>query len=163
MEKHCKQQLQEEMIENFDEYSEWLSESSIIGVVVYPWEKKEVISLMLIEGSGKVAGEEPKKLILQPIPIKLNPSATAQAIKSPLPTTPSTNPVYILPSPAAHSTPETPIAKFIPSTLPALQNLKKLVAIVQTFATTSKTLETAHTAWHRGWFGCWFRFGEPGP
>ena len=59
-----------------------LFESLDIDAVVCPWEKKEVISPMLTEeGSGKEAREEPKKLILQPIPIKLNPSTTAQATK----------------------------------------------------------------------------------
>ena len=150
VEEQCQQQL--------------LFESSYIDVAVYPWEKKEVISPMLTEeGSGKEAREEQKKLILQPIPIKLNPSTTAQATKSPLPAALSHDPVHILPSPAAHLTPETPTAKVIPSTLPSLQNLKKLAAIVQTCATTSKTLAAAHTAWYNGWFGCWFGCRAPGP
>ena len=121
----------------------------------------------MMEGSGKEAGEEQKKLILQPIPIKLNPSATAQATKSPLPAAPSTNPmylVYILS--AAQPIPEEPApaaeAKAIPLSLP-MQYFRKSVASVQTFATTSKTLAATHTAWHSGWFGCWFRFGAPGP
>ena len=67
---------------------------------------------------------------------------------------PSTDQVYILPTPAAHSTPKTPTAKAILSTLPTLQNFKKLVATFQTCATTSKTLAAAYTAWHNGWFGC---------
>ena len=41
VEEHCKQQLQEKLIENFAEYSEGLSESSYIGTVVCPWEKEE--------------------------------------------------------------------------------------------------------------------------
>ena len=100
--------------------------------------------------------EEPQKVILHPIPINLDPSAIAQPKNNPLP-------VHILSTPAPHATPETPITKAISSTLPTLQNLKKLVAFVQTFATTSKTLTAAHTAWHSGWFGCWFRNGAPGP
>ena len=65
-----------------------LLESSNIGAIVCPWEKN---SLMLTEeGSGKEEREEPQKLILQPIPINLDPSATAQPKNSPLP-------VYILP------------------------------------------------------------------
>ena len=107
-------------------------------------------------GRGKKVGEEPQKLILHPIPMNLNPKATAQPKNNPLP-------VNILPTPEPHATPETPTAKTIPFTLPTLQNLKKLVAFVQTFATTSKTLATAYTAWHSGWFGCWFRHGAPGP
>ena len=89
VEEQCQQQL--------------LFESSNIGVAISPWEKKEVISPMLIEeGSRKEAGEELKKLILQPIPIKLNPNAISQATKSPLPAAPSPDPMHILPSPAAH-------------------------------------------------------------
>ena len=90
-------------------------------------------------GRGKEVGEEPQKLILQPIPINLNPSATAQPKNSPLT-------VHILPSPAAQFTPEapTPKAEVIPSAL-SVQYFK-LVAFVQTFATTSKTLAAAHTA-----------------
>ena len=101
------------------------------------------------------AGEEPQKLILHSIPINLDPSATAQPKNNPLP-------VHILPTPAPHATPETPTTKVIPFTLSALQNLKKLVAFVQIFATTSKTLVAAHTAWHSGCFGCWFRHGALG-
>ena len=69
---------------------------------------------------------------------------------------PSSDSVYILPSPAAHSTPETPTGKATPFALPTLQNFKKLVATVQSFATTSKTLVAPHIAWHNGWFECWF-------
>ena len=149
VEEQCQQQL--------------LFESLDIGAAVCPWEKKEVISPMLTkEGRGKEAGEEKKKLILQPIPIKLNHSANAQATKIPLPTAPSPDPVQILPSPVAHSTLETPTAKAIPSPL-LVQYIRKLMAYVQTLATTSKTLATAHTVWHSGWFGCWFKFGAPRP
>ena len=97
-------------------------------------------------GRGKGAGEEHKMLTLHPIPINLDPSVTAQPKNNPLP-------VNILPTPAPHATPETPTTKAIPFTLPALQNLKKLVAIVQAYATTSKTLAVAYVAWHSGWFG----------
>ena len=38
--------------------------------------------------------------------------------------------VYILPTPAVHSNPETPTTKATPSALPMLQNIKKLVATV---------------------------------
>ena len=107
-------------------------------------------------GRGKEAGEEPQKLILQQIPINLDPSATTQPKNSPLP-------VHILPSPAAQSTPKTPAAKAKASSSLLVQNLKKLVASIQAFSTTSKTLAAAHTAWHSGWFGCWFRHGAPGP
>ena len=108
-------------------------EPSYIGVDVCPLEKKEAISPLLTEE----ALEEYQKHNL------------------PLPPTDS---VYILPSPASQSQPKTPTAqaKAIPSPLPILQNLKKLVASIQAFAITSKTLAAAHTAWHNGWFGCWF-------
>ena len=120
-------------------------------------QQNEAISPLLTEeGSGKEAKEEPQKLIIHPIPINLDPSATVQPKNNPLP-------VHILPTPAPHATPETPTAKAIPSPLPMLQNFRKLVAFVQTFATTSKTLAATHVAWHSGWFGCWFRFGAPEP
>ena len=109
-------------------------------------------------GRGKEAGEEPQEPILQPIPMNLNPSATAQPQNSPLP-------VYILPTPAANPTPAaalTPKAKSNPS-LPAMQNFNRLVAFVQNFVTTPKTMASAHIAWHSGWFGCWFGFGAPEP
>ena len=107
-------------------------------------------------GRGKGAREEHQRLTLHPIPINLDPSVTAKPKNNPLL-------VNILPTPEPHATPETPTAKTIPFTLPALQNLKKLVVFVQTFATTSKTLAAAHTAWHSGWFRCWFRHGAPRP
>ena len=54
LEEQCLQQLQEGLIENF--------ESSDIGVVVCPWEKKEETSPMLTEeGSEKDAMEELQK------------------------------------------------------------------------------------------------------
>ena len=91
-----------------------------------------------------------QKLILKPLPTKLNPSATAQATNIPLLVGPSPDLVHILPTPVAHSTPETPTAKAIPSALP-VQYFRKLVASVQTFATTSQTLAAAHIVWHNGW------------
>ena len=111
-----------------------LFESSYICAVVCPWEKKEeILPLLSKEDSGEGAVEEHQEHNLH------------------LPS-PDLDPVYILPT--AQPTPEAPTGKATPFTLPALQNLKKLVVIVQTFATTSKTLEAAHTAWHSGWFRC---------
>ena len=91
-------------------------------------------------GRGKEVGEEPQKVILQPIPINLDPSVTSQPKNNPLP-------VYILPSPATQSTLKNPVveAKTIPPSLP-VQNFRKLVAFVQTFVTTSKKMVVAHTA-----------------
>ena len=68
---------------------------------------------------------------------------------------PSTGQVYILPTPTTQSIPEAPTAKAKanPSAL-LVQNFRKLVATIQTCATTSKTLTTVHTAWHRRWSGC---------
>ena len=102
------------------------------------------------------AEEEHQGLTLHPILINLGPSAITQPKDNPLPEAPSPNPVYILPT--AQPTPETPPAKAIQFTLPALQNLRKLVATIQAYATTSKTLAVAYVAWHSGWFGCWFGF-----
>ena len=107
-------------------------------------------------GRGKGAWVENQRLTLHPIPINLDPSATAQPTDNPLL-------VNIFPTPAPHATPEKPTTKATQLTLPALQNLRKLVATVQDYATTSKTLAIAYVAWHSGWFGCWFRFGAPEP
>ena len=161
VEKHSEQQLQEEMIEDFVEVVEGLFESSNSGVAFWPWEKEQISALITEEGSGIEAGKEPQKLTLQPIPMKLNPIATAQATKSPLPVAPSTDQMYILPSPAAQSTPKTPTPKAIQFALLWLSNFKRLVASVQNFATTSKTQEAAYIAWHSGWLGCRFGFGAP--
>ena len=115
-------------------------ESSDIGAAVCLWEKKEAIPLLLTEE----AMEEHQENNL------------------PLPPTDS---VYILSSPASQSQPKTPAAKtkVIPPLLPILQNFRKLVATVQTFATTSKILAATHTAWHSGWSEFWFRHGSPRP
>ena len=134
--------------------------------VVFPRKnQEEILPLITEEGSGKEIVEESQELVLKPFPTKLNPIATAQATKSPLPAAPSTNQVYILPSPASQSqpkTPEAPSTKATPS-LPILQNFRKLVATVQNFATISKTLAVAYVAWHSGWFECRFGFGVPDP
>ena len=117
-----------------------------------PSRKNEAISpLMTEEGSGKEVMQELQKLILKPLPTKLNPSATAQATNNPLLAAPSLDPVHILPTPAAHSTPEAPTTKAeaIPSALLA-QKFRKLVASAQNFATTSQTLAAAHTSMHSG-------------
>ena len=80
VEKHSEQQLQEEMIEDFVEVVEGLSESSNIGVTFWPWKKEEQISALITEeGSGTKVVEEPKKNVLQPIPMNLNPTATASS------------------------------------------------------------------------------------
>ena len=114
---HSEQQLQEEMIEDFVEVVEGLSESSNIGVSFWPWKKEEQIIVSITEeGSGKEEIEEPQK-------------STAQAKKSPLP-------VHILPSPAAQPMPKTPTTKATQFALPALKSLKKLVATVRASATT---------------------------
>ena len=127
VEEKCQQQLQEELIENF--------ESSNTDSAVCPWEKKEETSPMLTEeGSGKKEMEEPQK-------------PTTHATNSLLLAAPSTDQVYTLPTPATQSTPKTPAAKAKASpSLPTLENLKKLVAIIQIFATTSETLAATHTA-----------------
>ena len=113
-------------------------------------------------GRGKEAGEEPQQPILQPIPMNLNPTATAQATKSPLPVAPSTNQVYILLA-AQSQHKEAPTTKATSIALPILQKFKKLVATVQASTTTSKTQAAAYIAWHSGWFGCRFGFGAPEP
>ena len=163
VEEQYQQQPHKGLIEDFIEMSEGLSESSYTCTVVFLREKKEeILPFITEEGSETKAVEEPKKNVLQPIPTELNPTATAQATKCPLPVAPSTDQVYILPTHATQPTPEAPTKKVNPS-LPAIKNLKKLVANVQAFATTSKTMAAAHITWHSGWFGCRFGFGAPEP
>ena len=130
----------------------------------WPWTKEEQISaLMTEESSGHETGEEPQEPILQPIPMKLNTTATAQATKCPLPIAPSTDQVYILPTPAENSKPEAPAPKAKSNPLHVMQNFKELVATVQASATTSKKMAAAYMAWHSGWFGCRFGFGALEP
>ena len=164
VEEQCQQQPYQGLIEDFIEMSEGLSESSDTCAVVFPREKKEeILPFITQEGSETKAIEEPKKNVLQPIPTELNPTATAQATKYPLPVAPSTDQVYILPSAATQPTPKTPTTKATSIALSVLQKFKKLVATVQAFATTSKTMAAAHTVWHNGWFGCRLGFGAPEP
>ena len=130
-------QPQEELKMESVEALEELQDALESGVNFLPWTKEEQISALITEeGSGIEAGEKPQKLTIQPIPLKLNPTATAQATKCPLPVAPSDDQVYILPTLAANSKPAAPKAKSNP--LSAMQKFKKLVAIAQIFATTSK-------------------------
>ena len=140
-----------------------LQDAPVSGVNFWPWKKEEHISALITEeGSGMEAGKEPQKLTLQPIPLKLNPTATAQATKCPLPVAPSTDQVYILPSPALQPTSEALAPKGKSNlSLHVMQNFKRLVASVHNFATISKAQAAAYTAWHSGWLGCWFGFGAP--
>ena len=165
VEEQCQQQPHQGLVEDFIKMSEGLSESSDKCVVVFPREKKEeILPFITEEGSGKEEGEEPQEPIIQPYPIDLDPNAIAQLKNNPLPVAPSTDQVYILPTPTTKSKPTAPApkAKFDPS-LPAMQNFKRLVASVYKFATTSKTQAAAYIAWHSGWFGCRFGFGAPEP
>ena len=155
VEEPCLQQPQEGLVEN--------SESSDIGVVVCLWEKKDAIPLLLTEE----AVEEHKENILPlpptdsiyilPLPAPQSqpktPTANAQATYNPLP-------MYILH--AAQPKPQASTTKATPSLL-VLQNIRRLVASVQAFATTSKTRAAAYIAWHSGWLGCWFGFGASEP
>ena len=153
-------QPQEELKEESLEAHEDLQDAS---VTFWPWKQKEQISALITEeSSGHGTGEEPQELIFQPIPMQLNPSATAQDTKTPLPAAPPES-VYILPTPATKSKPAAPAPKGKSSSLHAMQNLKILVASVHTFATTSNKMANAYIAWHSGWFGCGFGFGAPGP
>ena len=157
-----KLQPQEELKVESAEAPEELQDALESSVAFWPWKKKEEITAVLTEeGSGKEEGEGPQKLILYLNPINLDPFATAQATKCPLPVAPSIDQVYILPSPAPQPTPAAPKAKSNP--LSAMQNFKRLVASLHKFATTSKAQAAAYTAWHSGWFGCRFGFGASEP
>ena len=133
----------------------------------WPWTNEEQIrALITEESSGHETGEEPQEPIFQPIPMKLNPSATAQSKNNPTAnakTTYSPLPVYILPTPAENPKPATPAPTTKSNPLSAMQKFKRLVAYVHKFATTSKAHAAAYTAWHSGWFGCRFGFGAPEP
>ena len=166
VEDHCLQQLQKGLVENF--------ESSCIGAVICLWEKKEAIPLLLTEEAMEEHQDHNLPLPLTglvyilPSPAPQSqpktPTANAQATYNPLPGALYPEPLHTLLIPATQFTPEAPApkAESIPSALP-VQYFKKLVAFVQTFATTSKKMAAAHTAWHSGWFGCWFGFGAPEP
>ena len=131
-------------MESVEAPPEELRDAPQLGIVYGPWKKEEeILPLLSEESNGKEAREEPQK-------------PTTQATNSPLP---SLDPVYTLPT--ANPTPA-PKAKATPS-LPMLKNFKKLVATVQIFATTSKKMAAALTAWHSGWFGCRFGIGAPEP
>ena len=120
-----------------------------MSVIYGPWKKEEeILPLLSEESNGKEPGEEPKKSIDQPQ-------------NNPLLVTPSDDQVYILPVANSKPTASAPKAHASPSLL--VQNFMKLMAIAQTFATTSKTQAVAYIAWHSGWFGCRFGFGAPEP
>ena len=144
-----------------------LLEPSDIGATVCPWENHT--ALLSEEINGKEPGEVPKKNVIQPNPIDLDTTATAQDTKYPLSVAPSVDQVYILHSPAPQPTPATkskpaaPAPKAKSNPLHVMQNFKELVATVQASATTSKKMAAAYIAWHSGWFGCGFGFGTPGP
>ena len=172
-----------------------LLEPSDIAATVCPWENHT--ALLSEESSGHETGEEPQEPIFQPIPMKMNPSATAQPKNNPTAnakTTYSPLPVYILPTPAENPKPATPAPKAKSNPLPAappdsvfilpmpaaqpkpqasttkatpsllvLQNIRRLVASVHTFATTSKKMANAYIAWHSGWYWCGFGFGASEP
>ena len=132
-------QPQEELKMESVEAPKELQDAPESGVNFLPWKNEEHIGALITEeGSGIEAGEEPQEPILQPIPMKLNPSSTAQPQNNPLLVAPSDNQVYILPSPAPKSTHATPAPNHKSNPLSAMQKFKRLVASVHKFATTSK-------------------------
>ena len=138
-------QLQEELKkEPAEDPPEELQGAPQLCVEYGPWKREEETSPMLTEeGNGEEEKEEPHQF-------------TTKATNNPLPAAPPDS-VFILPIPAAQPNRETPTIKATLS-LPALQNFRKLVAIVHNFATTSNKMAAAHIAWHSGWFGCRFGF-----
>ena len=98
------------------------------------------------------------------MPLLLTEEAVEEHKENNLPL-PPTDSVNILPSLASQSQPKTPEAPNTKATplLLIQKNFKRLVAIVQNFATTSKKMTAAHTVWHSGWFGCQFGVGAPEP
>ena len=155
-------QPQEELEVESLEAPEALQEAS---VNFWPWTKEKEITALLTEKSSEHEGTQ-EPIIQpnpQPNPINLDTLATAQDTKTPLPAAPPES-VYILPTPAQKSKPSAPAPKGKSNTsLHAMQNIRRLVTSVHTFATTSKKMANAYIAWHSGWFGCGFGFGAPGP
>ena len=153
---------QEELEVESLEAPEALQEAS---VNFWPWTKEKEITALLTEKSSEHEGTQ-EPIIQpnpQPNPINLDTLTTAQDTKTPLPAAPPES-VYILPTPAQKSKPSAPAPKGKSNTsLHAMQNIRRLVASVHTFATTSKKMANAYIAWHSGWFGCGFGFGAPGP
>ena len=158
-------QPQEELKEESLETPEELQDAP---VNFWPWKKEEQISALMTEkSSGHEGTQEP---FIQPNPIDLDHNATAQDTKYPLPVAPLVDQVYILPSPAPQPTPATKSKPSAPApkgksntSLHAMQNIRRLMASVHAFATTSNKMANAYIAWHSGWFGCGFGFGTPGP
>ena len=150
------QQPQEILVENFE---------PSVGAAICLWEEKEATFPLTEKSSGHETVEGTQEPIIQPNPIDLDPNATAQPKNNPLLVPPSADQVYILPTPAEKSKPAAPApkGKSNPPLAAMQQNFRKLVAIAQAFATTSKKMATAYIAWHSGWFGCGFGFGAPGP
>ena len=136
-------------------------------VKFWPWTNEEQNTALLTEEScGHETGEEPQEPNPQAIPMKLNPSATAQPKNNPTAnakTTYSPLPVYILPTPVENPKPAKPAPKAKSNPLSAMQKFKRLVAYVHKFGTTSKAHAAAYTAWHSGWFWCGFEFGASEP
>ena len=98
-------QLQEELKEELAEAPEELQDAPESCVVYGPWRgEEEILPLLTEEGSGKEVVEEHQEHNL------------------PLPPFDS---MYILPTPVAHSNPETPTTKATQSALPVLQNFRK--------------------------------------
>ena len=105
-----------------------LSESSYTYAAVCLWEKEEEITALLTEESGwKEIVEEPRKHVLQPIPIEWNPTANAKTTYSPLP-------VYILATPAENPRPTAPAPKTHASPSLLVQNIRKLMATSRAFS-----------------------------
>ena len=169
-------QPQEELKMESVEAPEELQDAPESSVNFWPWIKEEHTSALISEeGSGKEIVEDPQKHILQPIPTnptanakitynpllvapsddqvyilptpaeKSKPATPAPKAKSnPLSAAPSDS-VFILPMPAAQPKPQASTTKATPSLL-VMQNIRRLVASVQAFATTSKTMATAYIA-----------------
>ena len=86
----------------------------------WPWTNEEQNTALLTEEScGHETGEEPQENIIQPNPIDLDTTATAQPKNNPLLVPPSADLVYIQPQPAANSKPTAPAPKAKSNPLPA--------------------------------------------
>ena len=98
-----------------------------------------------------VAPSDDQVYILPTPETKSKPAAPAPKDKSnPLPAA-LPDSVFILPTPAAQPKSQASTTKATPSML-VLQNIRRLVTSIHTFATTSNKMANAYIAWHSGWF-----------
>ena len=72
VEEHCDQKMLEDLNESLGDLDEGLPEPSDLLATLPPWKmRKEILSLSNGEETQEVVKKEPPKLILKPLPTKL--------------------------------------------------------------------------------------------